>query len=133
MKLDTFICEAINDIVNGVHSADESLRKDKRGQIWTSDIYTKASDMATLGLLKSGEDTDKTPLLAIQFDINVALETDSSLSAKAGASAGAKVLSVVGINLKGEGNAATKEAEKHVHKFRFCVPVKYQYDADSQS
>ena len=120
MKLDEFIKQAVVEIMRGINTSDDELRKSGLGSIYRGDYErTMAQTLATLRIVKGPGDQG---ILVVGFDVAVTVQERAETSDKVEGGMGA-ILSVVGIKVVAETTAAEAQTSSNTHRITFSVPL----------
>lgn len=120
MKLDEFIKEAVVEIMRGIQTADDEMRKNNLGSIYRGGYErTMAQTLATLRIVKGPGDEG---VLVVGFDVSVTVEEKGESSEKVNAGFGA-VLSVVGVKVGGEMAGSETLTSSNTHRITFSIPL----------
>lgn len=120
MKLDEFIKEAVVEIMRGIQTADDEIRKNNLGSIYRGDYErTMAQTLATLRIVKGPGNQG---VLVVGFDVAVTVEEKGESSEQVNAGLGA-VLSVVGVKVGGEMTGKETQTSTNTHRISFSIPL----------
>lgn len=124
MKLQDFIKETIVQIMQGINSADDELKKTGTGSIY-KDIFEKtmAQTLVNLSIVKG---TEEKTVLVVGFNVAVAVQEQNDQSDKASAGVGIPLLSVIGFKAGVEGQSGQTQTSSNTHKITFSVPVSFE-------
>lgn len=124
VKLDEYITTVLTGIANGVKSADQQMRDAGSGSIYVGNISTHSDECVKVGLLKSDTQDNKSgPVLAIQFEVSVAVQDAKSTSLTASLGAGANQLSLVTFDGSIDTGRTHGSATVASQRLRFTIPL----------
>ena len=127
MDLQHYISTTIYSVAKALQDADKALRKEGLGAVWTRDLNTTAQYLVNVHLVKGQTDEKgvSRPVLLLDYDVSVAVDSKKSSGDSADVGTGGALLQVVGITSKVEGHSAKAISDAQVQRLKFTVPVAF--------
>ncbi|OBT08571.1 hypothetical protein A9264_04880 [Vibrio sp. UCD-FRSSP16_10] len=124
LSLKDYISNVVAEIGEGAYLANEALQENGHGSVYLDNLTTRGQDLIHVGLLKSDTQDEKSkPIIAVQFDVTVAVQDGSSHSSQTKAGASAKVLSVINFDGSIDAGSSSTNQTNSTQKLKFTIPI----------